>query len=809
MRKEFDIKKKTQDQIIQTIQEWCKQKKSTIPSKEQLTNFLEELKEHPYATKRKYPTVWKAYKESAYETSLPKDQRAVRNNKIIDITLSVLSHPSTTALQMTPGGFDEQRKVGYMVEAYKQGKGTWGQLEKMSINQLKDLCYTSKNLNFFDTQMQFYKQNSAAGSILAIFAVAKVAHAIFQTRHIEIDVKKAMGIKQKGGFSIQLGNSNLTPMMRLDATFNDNGQYIGKVLGEMVASSADAVKDPVLNLMNINVETVNILNSLIRLGIPFKTAAMFLSSKAISNALNDYYKESLTQNISFTQVVKNKLKDLHQENNISWIYEGLTNEELLDAIKGGDPKLDIKVLQMFLGISNLASSVQKASFITRFNSMSSAVGPLVIDNLITEMKLHDFPLETIYLKKNGELVDQSALSMLDEFPILNAFKQTLTLSNAIFGEDIITNSKGFRRMIASLSGTALKTLMSDRNAFCKLGDFYKSAMLIYSGVFNSEDLKYYIHDFPKEFIVQNFKEKFPENEFVQLLKYNVEKGSERLSLGMELTGMDKRDQDRITAAWLDLYKSNEEGKKLAIDLVKYFFFKGGIGFSPKTPLHLLPVQLRQVIPGYMDAFGKKRVLLHETLVYQQFVQNYWQNNKIAPIRKVKLHDEGDDLFSTGDIPMHLEGTYFKMKNSEGQFDLYYVVAATKDYANVVKIPKLGNNGEYIEINQQDLQPMESTISNDLEIEDETEIIEVGATSPQLQEEEPIEVQDDAISVKEKLETLLNDVQKERVSQLKDMSKEEQHSRKNATLAWMKRIFKQHGIEVSEQNLEKTFEEYCS
>jgi hypothetical protein len=30
-----------------------------------------------------------------------------------------------------------------------------------------------------------------------------------------------------------------------------------------------------------------------------------------------------------------------------------------------------------------------------------------------------------------------------------------------------------------------------------------------------------------------------------------------------------------------------------------------------------------------------------------------------------------------------------------------------------------------------------------------------------------------------------------------MSKEEQQSRKNVTLAWMKRIFKQHGIEVSE------------
>lgn len=53
--------------------------------------------------------------------------------------------------------------------------------------------------------------------------------------------------------------------------------------------------------------------------------------------------------------------------------------------------------------------------------------------------------------------------------------------------------------------------------------------------------------------------------------------------------------------------------------------------------------------------------------------------------------------------------------------------------------------------------MEYTVSNELEIEDETEVIEVGTTSPQLKEEEPIEVQDDEISVKDKLETLLNDV----------------------------------------------------
>jgi hypothetical protein len=129
--------------------------------------------------------------------------------------------------------------------------------------------------------------------------------------------------------------------------------------------------------------------------------------------------------------------------------------------------------------------------------------------------------------------------MLDEFPILKAFKQTLDLSKMLFGEEIITNSRGFRQMLHGIPDGTFKTLMSDRNALCKLGDFYKSAILVYSDVFNSEDLKYYIHDFPKDFISKNYKEKFANNRFIQLLKYNIEK-SERLSLGLELTGMDKR-----------------------------------------------------------------------------------------------------------------------------------------------------------------------------------------------------------------------------------------------------------------------------
>jgi hypothetical protein len=60
---------------------------------------------------------------------------------------------------------------------------------------------------------------------------------------------------------------------------------IGKTLGSLVASAADAVKDPVLNLNNINNQTANVLTTMLRLGIVYEDAALLLSQPAITKAL--------------------------------------------------------------------------------------------------------------------------------------------------------------------------------------------------------------------------------------------------------------------------------------------------------------------------------------------------------------------------------------------------------------------------------------------------------------------------------------------------------------------------------------------
>ena len=63
----------------------------------------------------------------------------------------------------------------------------------------------------------------------------------------------------------------------MDKRFDANNQLIGKTLGSLVASAADAVKDPVLNLNNINNQTANVLTTMLRLGIVYEDAALLLS----------------------------------------------------------------------------------------------------------------------------------------------------------------------------------------------------------------------------------------------------------------------------------------------------------------------------------------------------------------------------------------------------------------------------------------------------------------------------------------------------------------------------------------------------
>ena len=274
------------------------------------------------------------YQQVAYYTDAPTSGRMYRDNKIIDMTYAVLTNQMTADKILNPGGFDAPKKMGYMVAAYKNpaNKGiSWNALQGMSIDELKKLSYTDKDLTFADTQVQFYKQNSAAASLIGVFAVNKVAHATLESNDIFLDVSEICG---NDDFTI--AGTTFGGRMQIDQKYDHEGTLIGKTLGSLVSASADAVKDPILNLMNVNMTTAGMLNTMLRLGMTFNDAALFLSQDVIERLLNQFNRENLSNYVSLDSLINKWLDEYRRKYNIddssNINTEPLSTEELVNGL---------------------------------------------------------------------------------------------------------------------------------------------------------------------------------------------------------------------------------------------------------------------------------------------------------------------------------------------------------------------------------------------------------------------------------------------------------------------------------------------
>ena len=72
-----------------------------------------------------------------YHSVTPTSGRTYRNNKIVDMTYEVLTHETSCAEMLNPGGFEPQKKMGYLVTAYKSKKKRQG--EKVRVLNLSFL----------------------------------------------------------------------------------------------------------------------------------------------------------------------------------------------------------------------------------------------------------------------------------------------------------------------------------------------------------------------------------------------------------------------------------------------------------------------------------------------------------------------------------------------------------------------------------------------------------------------------------------------------------------------------------------------
>lgn len=770
------------------------------------------------------------YQQVAYYTDAPTSGRMYRDNKIIDMTYAVLTNQMTADKILNPGGFDAPKKMGYMVAAYKNPANegiSWNALQSMSIDELKKLSYTDKDLTFADTQVQFYKQNSAAASLIGVFAVNKVAHATLESNDIFLDVSEICG---NDDFTI--AGTTFGGRMQVDQKYDREGTLIGKTLGSLVSASADAVKDPILNLMNVNMTTAGMLNTMLRLGMTFNDAALFLSQDVIERLLNQFNRENLTNYVSLDSLINKWLDEYRQKYNINDSSnintEPLSTEELVNGLTSEEhDATNYKVLLAFQKMRSLTDAMRKPTYATRFNSISSAVGPLIIDNLIIEHKMSQFIDANTDNGTHFYTADDVPVDIDDIFfdhPVLKQFAKTVDIAKSLFS-DMPTGSTGFRNLLNELPKDIADKMYNDKKLLDQFSNFYQSYLLVQSGVINPKNLKDYATAFPKWFMEQNFKAKYPNNELIQAIRMNVAKSTGRPYLSINITGMDEQRKEELRSAWIDLHKADPKLSKMLFD---YSFFRAGIGFSPKTFMALVPTYVKERLKNentgasYVDTYRRFPTVVPK-LVINQFIRNNMDNNKLVPWKggkdthyNVNLKMGELKVYRPEEIADLTDVSYMKTKIGKETY-YWHLDSSTSEELTFKRVKPLGNNGEYLEISTSEIMNPLSEVSN---VSKDKAASTVQESASDLKTESPQESTAEE-SVKTPVITKTEEVKN--LSSLADLimlqNPKLDHpgaeklaltikERERMFTKFLQKVFKQKGLDLNEDEALDEFHKYC-
>ena len=473
--------------------------------------------------------------------------------------------------------------------------------------------------------------------------------------------------------------SNLISVMRLDPSTAADGASIAETLGSNVAASADAAKDPVLNFMNLNPQTFNVYTTLIRLGMPNSVATLLMSSKVLADAITESNAKTLTGEWSTPESVLRErlspesLEELGYLPSSSIFAEELTRDELIRGLYEDNVNIDLKIANALVALFDVSKKVRLADQITRFNSISSAVGPTTLDNYVFQKKLDT-------LDKESSLIDMSTGNpigvrwLLNKHKMLDKFSIAYDLANSILIDDMpqtrafIESMESIYAVPNKVAGLELKfglpsIVINDRALVGKLREFFTSWSAMKAGLVSYSELEFLSKEFPKT--ITEKKNEHSDNYLVQNLYLNIDNRSGFPIIAMNISKIEKASRDMLTASWADLYAKDKE---FALNLFKYSCFRGGLGFSPKTFMNVLPIQMKLDIEGYLKLFKKPETLTPQeaNLLYKQFVSNNAMNNKLVPIKKVKPKDDGRVIISKKDkrAESFRNVRFFKIKDGE-------------------------------------------------------------------------------------------------------------------------------------------------
>lgn len=558
--------------------------------------------------------------------------RAARNNMLIKLIQERLMDYETFEQRYTPGGFANASKAARTLRELLFGnlEGIVSR-ETVDFNAIAERAKDSKsdpepNYDPSDpmTIITYNQQNQVAGKLIGIFANQNTNHA-FSSLMSEFTLKDPIR------FAGHSYNDLLHAPKGIDVDLN---------VAEFLAASVDAVKDPVLNFLNLNTITADAGAILARIGHTTQEIGLLFNQPIIKEICEYSFNNGVTADMAMREVVKNYMGDdtespkanPDEDFSINKLALNIVNDRVMreqgkNAMDNQSFKADqLKVAELFSQIQTVAGDISQFVTSSKFTA-SNAVGSTFGDLYSQQMKVKNY-IDKFVVKngKNALSVNMKVTDIIDS-PITN--NTNLQGSNQEYLKSLIENPLAYEQAMYDMNRRAGMLLNSyypyntpsysgARNRLAELTksnfldadtiNSIHSDMLVYmlsqqeDSLFNGEmptkdgipAREYYTKHFAKE--VFNTLESNPDLKSLPLFQYMQFVTNEKtgdISMNVQgIGGLAPYQKDELKESWAELLKTEPD---LARDLFMYNFYKLGFTFSPLAFMNLAPTELKLAI----------------------------------------------------------------------------------------------------------------------------------------------------------------------------------------------------------------------
>lgn len=476
------------------------------------------------------------------------------------------------------------------------------------------------------TIITYNQQNQVAGKLIGIFANQNTNHAF-------ASLMQAFYLKNPIAFGEH-------PEGLSDMLHKTDYEAIDLNVAEFLAASVDAVKDPVLNFLNLNTITADAGAVLARLGYSTRDIGLLFNQPIIKEICEYSFNNGVSTEVAINEILSqykvdanevvpeaNPKTDLNSAKLASNIVKSRKARETgKDVMEDNSFRTSqLQVAKLFADILRVSGEVSQFVTSSKFTA-SNAVGSTFGDMYSQQMKVSKY-LESFSGKEKEKLSVVMEVSPFIHAPINN--DSTLELSNQEYIEGTLDNPFAYEQAMYDMNRRVSKLLSRyypyntniyarARNrmaALTKSGTLdadtinsIHSDLLVYllaqqeDSLFNGDvpakdgipAREYYTKHFAK--ILFNTLESNPSYKSLPIFQYmqfevNEESGEVNANI-QDIGGLAPYQKDEIRESWAELM---EETPDLARDLFMYNYYKLGFTFSPLAFMNLAPTRVKQAI----------------------------------------------------------------------------------------------------------------------------------------------------------------------------------------------------------------------